>query len=145
MGIFGGASAVGGGRRVDGVRNTEPPQRAEQIRHSQKTAKRSALLRRELAQSASQNHFNSPWHKQITIHDREQTPRQTRRGRAPIAVLDTKVVMRSGKARRRTRHARPAGRPGPALPQISERLGWEGPRRSHIPKRKTKTLENRNQ
>jgi len=39
---------------------------------SQKTAKRSALLRGELAQSASQNDLNRPWHYQITIHDREE-------------------------------------------------------------------------
>ncbi len=40
---------------------------------SQKTAKRSALLQRELAQSASQNHPTRPWHNQITIHERDQT------------------------------------------------------------------------
>jgi hypothetical protein len=64
----------------------------------------SRLLQGELAHSASQDHLNRPWHQQITIAI-ERTLRQTRRGRAPIAVQVRTVATRLGKARTKTKTA----------------------------------------
>jgi len=65
------------------------------------------LLRSELAQSASQNDLNRPWHYQITIHDRGQASHKLGEAerRARFRLGESRRV--PGKARRHKEKPKP--------------------------------------
>ena len=90
-------------------------------------AKRSVLLHRELAQSASQDHLNRPW-KNRSRSAIERRLAKTRRGRAPAGSQVTMDARHHSKARRRKRSGTPHRFPSDLKHNPVARLAFSQPR-----------------